>query len=74
MERDYRPLLLTGCAALAQLPDCSYPQFLHLEFGHLLSHDMRIKSNNTWHRFYVVPGVRSAATTRAQEATHLKAP
>lgn len=74
MERDYQPLLLTSCAALTQLPKLSYPQFLHLEYGYLLCHDMRIKSSNTWHSPYVVPSVRSAATTRVQEATHLKAP
>lgn len=33
MERGYQPLLLTSCAALAQLPNLSGPQFLHLEYG-----------------------------------------
>lgn len=73
MERDHQPLL-TSCAALTQVPKPSYPQFLHLEYGYLLCHDVRIKSSNTWHSPYVVPSVRSAATTRVQEATHLKAP
>lgn len=31
--RDYQLLLLTSCAALAQLPNLSDSQFLHLECG-----------------------------------------
>ena len=58
-DGEYQPLLLTSCAALAHLPNLSDAQFLHLEYGYHLSHDMKIKRSTTWHSPYIVQSVRT---------------